>query len=123
MDLATLPSRDMDGGDEEDGDDELDWEVEQELYKPPDILQGYKYGFANKLNGVFTRFQGELYDVVDVADPDNTSPVQRREMRVAEENEKFDSQHYVADLMDDAVIQVCRTSAFAGFTKRNMYVF
>ena len=86
-------------------DDDLCWEVEQELFKPADLLTGYKYGFANKVNGVFSRLQGELYEVIDVTDPDNTPPLDRREQRVNEENARFDSQHYIADFMDDEFIQ------------------
>lgn len=92
---------------EEEEEEELDWEVNQELYEPPNILTGgYKYGFANKFSDAFTRLhQGELQEILDLPDPQNTSPLERRAMRFAEEKVKFDSQHYVADLMDDLAIQ------------------
>jgi len=84
----------------------LCWEVEQELFKPDDnILSGYKYGFANKTNGVFPRLQSDLHEMIDAPDPDNTSPQARRELRLKEEVEKFDQDHYVADLMDDDYVQ------------------
>jgi len=85
-------------------DDDLCWEVEQEIFNPTELLSSYKYGFANKMDGVFSRLQNELFEVIDVPDPDNTSPKDRKDMRMKEEIEKFDAQHYIADMMDDEII-------------------
>lgn len=86
-------------------DDDLCWEVEQELFTPSELLNSYKYGFANRVDGVFSRLQNEMFEMIDVPDPDNTAPKDRKELRIKEETEKFDAQHYIADMMDDEIIQ------------------
>ncbi|XP_063071345.1 protein SHQ1 homolog [Engraulis encrasicolus] len=102
------------GGDEEQGDEEdeeeeeFDWQVEQTAYceQPEEELQRLqKYGFGNLRSGVFTRLQEELSDVIDVKDPDGTSPAARRRARLEAERNKFDADHYLADLFEDEVIQ------------------
>lgn len=90
--------------DEEDEDDDMCWEVEQEVYQPKP-LDGYSYGFASQTTGVFARLKDELFDVIDLPDPENTSPQERKMQRQHSENEKFDVEHYQADYLDDEYIQ------------------
>ncbi|XP_078270008.1 protein SHQ1 homolog [Rhinoraja longicauda] len=89
------------------GEEEFDWEIEQtpngELEKV--LNSGYSYGFGNLRSGVFQRLQHELSDVIDLKEPDSTTPVERRLMRLAAEEAKFDSDHYLADLFEDDAIR------------------
>jgi len=95
-----------DGCPMEEEEDEYQWEIEQEVFDEEAIkFDGYKYGFANKVNGVFDRFQGEITDLIDLPNPDKLSHIQRRNARIALENDKFDPEYYLADLFEDDIIQ------------------
>ncbi|XP_072928494.1 protein SHQ1 homolog isoform X2 [Hemitrygon akajei] len=89
-------------------DEEFDWEIEQTPYEEfeKDVFNSsYSYGFGNLRSGVFRRLQNELSDVIDLKEPDSTTPVERRQRRLAAEEAKFDSDHYLADLFEDDAIQ------------------
>lgn len=93
----------------EDDDDGMMWEVEQtpQPFDDDEILcnpLGCKYGFANSYKDVFARLQNELYEVIDVSNPDTTSLSARRKQRIQDENIKFNQDHYIADFMDDDYI-------------------
>ncbi|XP_061179082.1 protein SHQ1 homolog [Saccostrea echinata] len=91
---------------DEEKEEDFDWYLEQKPYKENELsLDGPKYGFANQKSGVFKRLQDEVYDIVDLPDPENCSPTDRRTMREHAETEKFDLDHYIADLLDDESIQ------------------
>uniref|UniRef100_A0A8C4Q1A5 Protein SHQ1 homolog n=1 Tax=Eptatretus burgeri TaxID=7764 RepID=A0A8C4Q1A5_EPTBU len=94
-------------GDVEEGaesEDDFDWQWKQELYNEDEkdelCLPGCCYGFGNLRSGVFIRLQDELSEVADVKDPDQTSILERRNMRLQAEDAKFDSDHYLADLFE-----------------------
>ncbi|XP_071804641.1 protein SHQ1 homolog [Asterias amurensis] len=91
--------------DEENADDqgEIDWQMEQKPFQQEeDALMGEThYGFANKRSGVFQRLQEELCDVVDVPNPDTMHLKERRTAKGSAENEKFDGDHYLADLYQE----------------------
>nr|XP_006113894.1 protein SHQ1 homolog [Pelodiscus sinensis] len=93
---------------EEEEEEEFDWEIEQTPYdqstESTSPLQCC-YGFGNLKSGVFRRLQDELSDVIDVKDPDLTPAAERRQKRLETEVAKFDSDHYLADLFEDEVIQ------------------
>ncbi|XP_033102345.1 protein SHQ1 homolog [Anneissia japonica] len=93
----------LDDGDEE----EIDWQVVQAPYLDDETvtLGNACYGFANKKSGVFRRLQEELCGIVDVKDPDNTTPAVRKKGRIEDEDEKFDEDHYLADLYEDEIVQ------------------
>ncbi|CAL4191806.1 unnamed protein product, partial [Meganyctiphanes norvegica] len=90
-----------------DDDEEIDWFYEQKLNEEVIVTTGHKYGFANTHTGVFTALRSELHGVVDISDPDNKNPAQRRDERHAEELSKFDENHYLADLFEDDVARQC----------------
>ncbi|XP_022080311.1 protein SHQ1 homolog isoform X2 [Acanthaster planci] len=53
-----------------------------------------------------TPYAEELCDIVDVPRPDTAQLIERKEARQAVESEKFDGDHYLADLyQDDSVIE------------------
>ncbi|XP_062923973.1 protein SHQ1 homolog [Mobula hypostoma] len=89
-------------------DEEFEWEIEQtpcEEFEKNVFNSSYSYGFGNLRSGVFRRLQNELSDVIDLKEPDSTTPVERRQRRLAAEEAKFDSDHYLADLFEDDAIQ------------------
>jgi len=61
-----------------------------------------KYGFAQTKSNVFKKLTEEYYSVIEVSHPDSTLLSSRRELRLTSENEKFDADHYLADLYDDS---------------------
>lgn len=88
-------------------EEEFDWEVEQTPNGESEkvLNSDSSYGFGNLRSGVFQRLQHELSDVIDLKEPDSTTPVERRLKRLAAEEAKFDSDHYLADLFEDDAIR------------------
>ncbi|KAM4650969.1 protein SHQ1 homolog [Discoglossus pictus] len=89
-------------------DDDFDWQIEQTPYEEPtaDVLHlQYTYGFGNLRTGVFKRLQEELNDIIDLRDPDITPASERTRRRLAAEQDKFDPDHYLADLFEDDAVQ------------------
>ncbi|XP_078065571.1 protein SHQ1 homolog isoform X2 [Mustelus asterias] len=87
---------------------EFDWEIEQSPFVELEgnvLNSSCFYGFGNLRSGVFKRLQHELSDVIDLKEPDSTTMVERRQKRLAAEEAKFDSDHYLADLFEDDAIQ------------------
>ncbi|KAK1795670.1 hypothetical protein P4O66_001163 [Electrophorus voltai] len=96
-------------------EEEFDWQVEQEMYVAPsveDLQKLQKYGFGNLRTAVFSRLQTaifllsphgrllsaiqeELSDVIDVGDPDNSTPTARRRDRLDAETSVFCADHYL----------------------------
>ncbi|XP_042195491.1 protein SHQ1 homolog isoform X2 [Callorhinchus milii] len=94
--------------DVEEDEDEFDWEIEQSPFVDLEeniASSGCPYGFGNLRWGVFKRLQNELSDVIDLKEPDSTTWEERRQLRLAAEEAKFDSDHYLADLFEDDTIQ------------------
>ncbi|XP_026855476.2 protein SHQ1 homolog isoform X2 [Electrophorus electricus] len=91
------------GQEYEDEEEEFDWQVEQEMYVAPsveDLQKLQKYGFGNLRTAVFSRLQEELSDVIDVGDPDNSTPTARRRDRLDAETSVFCADHYLCDLYE-----------------------
>ena len=63
----------------------------------------YGFGFANKLHNIdiLETFQ----EVIALKYPDKFSLLERHAMRLKSETSKFDSDHYLADLYEDDIIQ------------------
>ena len=87
--------------------EELDWTFEQTLPDTVDIvtLAGPCYGFADQKQGVFSRLQDDLPELVSLPHPDKTPPSQRAGLRVHCEDSEFDPEHYLADTMDIAHLE------------------
>eukprot|EP00043_Microstomoeca_roanoka_P018334 m.195463 g.195463 ORF g.195463 m.195463 type:complete len:602 (-) comp16803_c0_seq1:301-2106(-) len=91
---------------EDDLEDDYDWEVEQTLHEEPLFgPQGFPYGFDLKYSGTLSKLQQELPDITMLADPDNTSPSQRRSLRILHEDESFSLDHYLGDFAEQESIQ------------------
>ncbi|KNE72516.1 hypothetical protein AMAG_16559 [Allomyces macrogynus ATCC 38327] len=99
--------------DDEDGDEEgeEDWTWEQHLPDAAadptvtDELVGFHYGFANEFRGVLASHQDELPELLDVPDPDTTSPADRTAARIEREDGDFSEDHYMENFVEDDYIQ------------------
>ncbi|NXA80199.1 SHQ1 protein, partial [Thryothorus ludovicianus] len=89
----------------EENEDDFDWEIEQVPYEENPSLLQHPYGFGNLCSGVFQRLQDEFSEVIDIKDPDQTPAEERRKKRLAAEDAKFDSDHYLADFFEDKAIK------------------
>lgn len=69
------------------------------------IPNNFSYGFANKVAGQFKDCGSEFTNVFELPSPDETSFVDRRTLREEKENEKFSSDHYLADFFDEELIE------------------
>ncbi|XP_022518458.2 protein SHQ1 homolog [Astyanax mexicanus] len=94
---------DEDEDEDEDEEEDFDWQVEQEPYvesSEDDLKKLQKYGFGNLRTGVFSRLQEELSDVIDLEDPENSTPAMRRSSRLNAETTIFCADHYLCDLYE-----------------------
>ena len=64
------------------------------------------YGFDDSKNGYFTAHCAQdVSEVIDLHEPDTTAAAQRTVLKAAEEDEKFDGDHYLGDLMmEDSMV-------------------
>ncbi|KAI5108988.1 protein SHQ1-like, partial [Silurus meridionalis] len=88
---------------QEDDEEDFDWQVEQQPYvesSEEDLRTLQKYGFGNLRTGVFSRLQEELSEVIDVEDPENSTPAKRRADRLNSETTIFCTDHYLCDLYE-----------------------
>ncbi|CAG2055988.1 unnamed protein product [Timema podura] len=89
---------------EEESEEEFEWFLEQKIPEPePNSLtiDGPKYGFANQKAGVFRNLQYESSELLDLPSPDTTPASYRSSLRIQREQEDFNEDHYLADLMDN----------------------
>lgn len=112
IEVLDEPKPNSDADDEDDGEVEEDgdqWLWEQRLEKdesrhfaPGMLINSVpKYGFANKAFGLFSsRLEEERRELTDIPDPDATTQTQRHQLKFQDENKKFCSDHYLADLHD-----------------------
>lgn len=102
----------IDDGNKENEDDaedveEFDWSFPQSLPCHESLEScsiGGGYGFANLKSGIFTKLQEDIHDVVQVKNLEQSSAETRFMERVKFENEKFDPEHYLADLFEDTCV-------------------
>ena len=96
------PALHTQGGASGDEIGDIDWTLEQTLPAPVDVvaLTGPCYGFADQRQGVFSRLQEDLPELVALPLPDKTPPSQRGALRISCEDSEFDPEHYLADTMD-----------------------
>lgn len=60
-----------------------------------------RYGFLNSFHSVFTDYcrEGLSHEMLEIPEPDEIPNEERREMRIQTENEKFDPERYLGDLL------------------------
>ncbi|XP_064404821.1 protein SHQ1 homolog isoform X2 [Halichondria panicea] len=92
-------------------EDDIDWQAEQILsedhplnHTPSLMPNAIAYGFANQHSGVFLKLQEEIPSIIDCPDPDHMTSYERRLARIAQEEISFSPDHYLADLMDNDVM-------------------
>ncbi|XP_053493005.1 protein SHQ1 homolog isoform X2 [Ictalurus furcatus] len=88
---------------DKDEEEDFDWQVEQQPYiesSEEDLKKLQKYGFGNLRTGVFSRLQEELSEVIDVEDPENSTPAKRRSDRLDSETTIFCTDHYLLDFYE-----------------------
>lgn len=65
----------------------------------------YTYGFANKITTEFRDIGSEFPQIFELRVPENVEVDERNVLRIEYENEKFSSDHYLADFFDDELIE------------------
>ncbi|KAK3790481.1 hypothetical protein RRG08_015950 [Elysia crispata] len=87
---------------------EFDWFVEQKVHNQEASglnLEGPKYGFAQKKSAVLKDITSDLTSMLDIKNPDSMPEKERRSLRLHQEKEAFNCEHYLADYFDDEAIQ------------------
>ncbi|RIA98554.1 SHQ1 protein [Glomus cerebriforme] len=64
-----------------------------------ELLSTAKYGFNRLYSGYFIHVQETCNEILDITDPEKSTPESRRQDRINVENSKFDPDHYIADFM------------------------
>jgi protein SHQ1 len=105
------------GGDEEEveeeDEEEIEWYFEQKLEDPAsDQLthdpSSHGYGFGFKHTAAYSQLLAEFGEILDLSDPDSMNHKEREAARLEKEDKEFDSDHYLADLMNaDCVLEEC----------------
>jgi len=93
---------------QEDNDEELDWEMEQNL--PPqlsadELLRKPHYGFNNQYVAYFQPLQDDIKEILELPTPDEIPAEQRSTLRLDCENRKFEPEYYMMDFVFDEQIQ------------------
>lgn len=65
----------------------------------------YSYGFANKFTVEFSNIGSEFPQIFELRVPENVCIEERHTMRVKHENDKFSSDHYLADFYDTELLE------------------
>jgi protein SHQ1 len=85
----------------DENEDDIDWSFPQEIEHELNLrVQGdVKYGFNRQYSHFFDHVQDEISEIVDNPNPNSVPPQDIRQMRVEDENEKFDIDHYLYALL------------------------
>lgn len=67
-------------------------------------LEKFTYGFANKISNEFCSIGNEFPQIFELKAPENVAVDERNSMRMKHENDKFSSDHYLADFFDDELL-------------------
>ncbi len=72
------------------------------------MVSKFKYGFNNQYSTTLMNLSDQLLDMVEIEQPENIHPLNRRYLRVHQENKLFDANRYLGDLFgseDDEIYQ------------------
>ncbi|XP_042912414.1 protein SHQ1 homolog [Parasteatoda tepidariorum] len=98
----------IEGCEDIESDEEFDWSIEQvpssDDFGTLNII-GQQCGFGNSYSFSVFNLKEEAVEIFDVEDPQNKTPKMKREERLKMEAEKFDEDHYIADLYEDDIVQ------------------
>lgn len=89
------------GGSDEDEDEENieSWEIEQKIDESA-LIGSSSYGFANRQTDVFQRLEEEALELFDRTNIATVPNAERTNMRLDFEENKFNEDHYLADMFD-----------------------
>lgn len=65
----------------------------------------YMYGFANKISSQFNDIGSEFPQIFELRVPEQVSVEERNNLRIQTENDKFSSDHYLADFFDEELLE------------------
>ncbi|KAI8337346.1 SHQ1 protein-domain-containing protein [Choanephora cucurbitarum] len=86
---------------------DFNWELPQALPTEELTLTAH-YGFNNQYNGYFRHVQETMNEINELSEPERMSSEERREARVAAENERFNEDHYCMDCLNDEIQQLIK---------------
>uniref|UniRef100_A0A2A4JL39 Protein SHQ1 homolog n=1 Tax=Heliothis virescens TaxID=7102 RepID=A0A2A4JL39_HELVI len=73
--------------------------------KEDDYSNKYSYGFANKITTEFSNIGVEFPQIFELRVPEMVSIEERQSKRFRHENDKFSSDHYLADFYDEELLE------------------
>lgn len=85
----------------EDGEITIDADPENEY----DGGNKHSYGFANKITTEFSNIGNEFPQIFELRVPEDVSIDERQPLRIKHENDKFSSDHYLADYYDIELLE------------------
>eukprot|EP00039_Didymoeca_costata_P032711 m.38991 g.38991 ORF g.38991 m.38991 type:complete len:452 (-) comp9501_c0_seq2:113-1468(-) len=107
------------GEEAEEGNDVIDWEVEQHLSDDGEgeddgdgegdgdgvsiMMKPILYGFDDKYSGILNKLQNDIPNIVELPNPDETKKKERQSLRHESERVKFNAEHYACDYDDDSM--------------------
>ncbi|KAI8822541.1 SHQ1 protein-domain-containing protein [Fimicolochytrium jonesii] len=102
--VGDIPASDQDGdamdeGDEEDGQN-YHWDLPQTLPIEPELRITNRYGFNNAYSGIGDHIREIAQEIIQISNVDESTAQSRREERIAQEDLKFDEEHYIADYLN-----------------------
>ncbi|XP_037295962.1 protein SHQ1 homolog [Manduca sexta] len=69
-----------------------------------DNSNSFAFGFANKVTTEFSNIGSEFPQIFELRVPESVSIIDRHDLRIKYENDKFSSDHYLADLFDEELL-------------------
>ncbi|ODQ67219.1 box H/ACA snoRNP assembly protein Shq1 [Nadsonia fulvescens var. elongata DSM 6958] len=85
--------------------EEFNWELPQDIPADPKLFFQANYGFDDKYNGIIGVSLSNGNDINEVYDIEKLKAEERKLQRIANENERFDIEYYLADLFDNPMIE------------------
>lgn len=88
-------------------EDDIDWSVEQTMPSVDITLHtgSPRYGFNHQYSDVFTARTEDIHELLDIEEPDSTHVQERAKLQPVREQSDFNVEHYLADLVEDEIIQ------------------
>lgn len=83
----------------------LEDEITIDAEDDSDDSNKYSYGFANKITTEFSNIGSEFPQIFELRVPENVSVEDRQTMRIKHEDNKFSSDHYLADYYDTELLE------------------
>ncbi|KAI9102735.1 SHQ1 protein-domain-containing protein [Phlyctochytrium arcticum] len=85
--------------------EEMDWDYPQTIPDEPELQTKAKYGFNNQYSGYGDHIGQLMQEISDISNLETSTPASRRDERLERENAKFDDEYYIADFLNQDVIE------------------